>query len=112
MNYSTYTNEELVSIIAAGDDAAYEQLFRNLAPITLDWYETKQPEKDCRCPRCGEIMWGPKTRYALSRHAAITVCDRCGMEEALEQAGIAETKPLMKWCAVELPAVGGGAWRR
>ena len=29
-----------------------------------------------------------------------------------EQAGIAETKPLMKWCAVELPAVGGGAWRR
>ncbi len=35
MNYITYTNEELVSIIAVGDDAAYEQLFRNLAPITL-----------------------------------------------------------------------------
>ena len=33
--YTTYTNEELVSIIATGDEAAYEQLFRNLAPITL-----------------------------------------------------------------------------
>ena len=38
-------------------------------------------------------------------------CDY-GMEEALEKAGMVEMKPLMKWCAVELPAIGGGAWRR
>lgn len=46
MNYSTYTNEELVSIIAAGDDAAYEQLFRNLAPITLHEAEMYRGKMD------------------------------------------------------------------
>ena len=35
MDYTAYTNEELVTIIQAGDEAAYEQLFRNLRPITL-----------------------------------------------------------------------------
>ena len=35
-NYAELTNEELVSIISeTGDNGAYEQLFRNLAPITL-----------------------------------------------------------------------------
>ena len=34
--YSECTNEELVNIITeTGDEAAYDQLFRNLAPITL-----------------------------------------------------------------------------
>ena len=34
--YETRTNEELVSIIReTGDEAAYEQLFRNIRPITL-----------------------------------------------------------------------------
>lgn len=46
MNYSTYTNEELVSIIAAGDEAAYEQLFRNLAPITLHEAEMYRGKMD------------------------------------------------------------------
>lgn len=36
MKYAEYTNEELVSIITETSDSdAYEQLFRNLAPITL-----------------------------------------------------------------------------
>jgi hypothetical protein len=36
MKYENHTNEELVSIIAAtGDEGAYEQLFRNIDPITL-----------------------------------------------------------------------------
>jgi len=35
MNYAGCTNEELVKIITAGDDAAYETLFRNLRPIIL-----------------------------------------------------------------------------
>jgi hypothetical protein len=36
MKYENHTNEELVSIIAAtGDEEAYEQLFRNIDPITL-----------------------------------------------------------------------------
>ena len=36
MKYENHSNEELVSIIAAtGDEEAYEQLFRNIDPITL-----------------------------------------------------------------------------
>ncbi len=35
MNYGTYTNEELVKMISAGDESAYDQLFRNLVPIIL-----------------------------------------------------------------------------
>ena len=98
--------------LAYSADFAHKVRTKDEAKVTLDWYGTSQPEENCRCPRCGEMMWGPKARLALSRYATITVCDRCGMEEALEKAGMVETKPLMKWCAVELPAVGGGAWRR
>ena len=46
MNYSTYTNEELVSIIQSGDEAAYDQLFRNLAPITLHEAEMYRGKMD------------------------------------------------------------------
>ena len=35
MDYAIYTNEELVDLITAGDETAYEQLFRNLRPIIL-----------------------------------------------------------------------------
>lgn len=35
MKYTNLTNEELVERISAGEEAAYKQLFRNLAPITL-----------------------------------------------------------------------------
>ena len=35
MDYTTKTNEELITLITAGDEAAYEQLFRNIRPITL-----------------------------------------------------------------------------
>ena len=36
MKYENHTNEELVNLIAAtGDEEAYEQLFRNIDPITL-----------------------------------------------------------------------------
>ncbi len=35
MDYSTYTNEELIRMIADGNETAYAQLFKNIAPITL-----------------------------------------------------------------------------
>lgn len=45
--YSECTNEELVSIITeTGDEAAYEQLFRNLAPITLHEAEMYRGKMD------------------------------------------------------------------
>ena len=46
MKYSTYSNEELVSIIQSGDEAAYDQLFRNLAPITLHEAEMYRGKMD------------------------------------------------------------------
>ncbi len=44
--YSNYTNEELISIIQSGDEAAYDQLFRNLAPITLHEAEMYRGKMD------------------------------------------------------------------
>ena len=45
--YAEKTNEELVSIITAtGDEAAYEQLFRNLAPIALHEAEMYRGKMD------------------------------------------------------------------
>ena len=49
-NYSGYSNEELVSIITeTGDEAAYEQLFTNMKPITISeakMYLGKMPTYD------------------------------------------------------------------
>ena len=46
MIYENLTNEELVSIIADGNENAYEQLFRNLAPITLHEAEMYRGKMD------------------------------------------------------------------
>ena len=47
--YSGYTNEELVRIISAGEEAAYDQLFLNMKPITISqakMYLRKMPTYD------------------------------------------------------------------
>ncbi len=98
--------------LAYGADRSHKISTEDEAKVTLDWYGRKQPEKDCRCPRCGEMMRGSRVRHALSRYASITVCDQCRCEEALECAGLVEKRPLVKWCAIALPSTGGGAWRR
>lgn len=48
------------------------------------------------CPRCGSPM-PHLERHAVSRRAGIIVCDSCGTEEALEDAGMAAKKPLFTW---------------
>ena len=80
------------------------------AKVTLEWYGKHQPKENARCPRFGEIMDGPTLRHALSRRADIYISDDCGMREALEDAGITEKLPLMKWYAIQLPQNGGGRW--
>ena len=48
-NYSEYTNEELVALITSGEEAAYEQLFSNMKPLTLreaSMYLGKMPTYD------------------------------------------------------------------
>lgn len=49
------------------------------------------------CPRCGATMPGPAVRHALSRRAMVMVCDRCGMAEALEDAGLLPRLELSDW---------------
>lgn len=38
------------------------------------------------CPRCGDEMPGSLHTHAVSRRAAIIVCDLCGVKESLEDA--------------------------
>ena len=82
------------------------------ARVTLEWYGKHQPEKDARCPRCGELMFGPTARNALSRRINTYICNLDGMKEALEDVGIMKKLPLTEWCAVRIPSIGGGKWRR
>lgn len=98
--------------VAYGADRCHKIRTEAEVLTTLEHYGRRQPDEDARCPRCGDIMFGPKARHALSRRACIIVCDRCGMEEALEDAGTMEKQPLLEWAAVKIPQVGGGAWKR
>lgn len=97
--------------IAFGADRCHKLGTEAEARNTLDWYGKHQPEENAICPRCGKRMLGRTSRHAVSRWAKVMVCDRCGTIEALEQAGLTEKKPLMKWAAIEGPQAGEGAWR-
>ncbi len=97
--------------VAYGVDSCHKIRTAEEAKVTLDWYGKRQPEQDARCPRCGEEMRGPSARQALSRWADIMVCSSCGREEALEQAGLKEMKPLMQWHAIAFPLEGKGPWQ-
>ena len=96
--------------MAYGADRCHKVNTEAEAKVTLDWYGKNQPEEDSRCPRCGAVMPGSKNRHALSRRAAIMICDEDGMKEALEDAGMLERMPLMEWKAVKDPQNGGGPW--
>ena len=96
--------------VVYGEDRCHKIHTETEARTTINWYGRHQKAKDGRCPRCGEVMPGPRTRHAISRWADITVCDSCGTIEALEQAGLAEKLPLMKWRCIEEPQNGGGEW--
>ena len=79
---------------------------------TLNHYGSNQPAENARCPRCGNMMFGPTAHNALSRYADIMVCSRCGMAESMEKAGLMKSRPLSEWAAIVIPRIGGGAWKR
>lgn len=97
--------------VAYGADRCHKIGTEAEAKTTLDWYGKHQPEEDAICPRCGAVMPGSKNRHALSRRAAIMICDEDGMKEALEDAGMLKRMPLMEWEAVKGPQNGGGSWK-
>lgn len=96
--------------IAYGADRCHKISTEAEAKVTLDWYGKHQPQENARCPRCGCVMDGKTTRHALSRRAGIFICDEDGMREALEDVGITEKLPLMKWVAIASTQSGEGAW--
>ena len=94
-----------------GEDSCHKINTEEEAKVTLGWYGKHQPDENSRCPRCGEVMPGPKTRHAISRWADITVCDQCGTIEALEKAGLADVLPMMEWFSIRQAQNGGGEWK-
>lgn len=49
------------------------------------------------CPRCGHNRMQHKAEEnALSRHAAVYICNECGLQEAMLDTQCKEL-PLMKW---------------
>lgn len=77
-----------------GEDACHRIDMDKTVKAFLDDYGKTQAGRSC--PRCGSPM--PNlSRHAVSRRADIIVCDLCGTEEALEDAGMSEKKPLFTW---------------
>ena len=49
------------------------------------------------CPRCGKARMHPeRIRNSLSRHAAIYICNVCGMDEAI-RAMVGDVLPEENW---------------
>ncbi len=94
-----------------GEDRYHAIRTEEEARTTLNWYGAHQPSENARCPRCGCMMGGATARHALSRWAEIMVCDQCGTAEALEKAGMVDTKPMMEWTAIKAPFGGEGPWK-
>ena len=80
MTYTNLTNEELVERISEGNEAAYEQLFRNLHPVILheaamylgkmETYSLEDLIQECHIT-CWEVIsrgnWTPETKEERSR---------------------------------------------
>lgn len=84
--------------IAYGADRAHRVASQGEVKASLNWMGERQCEATGagHCPRCGKELEG-FARHALSRRANVIVCDECGTEEALEDFGINEQKPITAW---------------
>lgn len=61
--------------------------------------QTDEDEAWC-CPRCGNNTMNPILEdNAISRYAAISICDMCGMAEAMESVPGTEITELYNWAA-------------
>ena len=80
-------------------DKAYVVSSDEEIKTSLEWYE-RQGKTEI-CPRCGERITSNNRLLALSRRASITVCERCGSMEALEDAGLMKKNPLGEWVVVK-----------
>lgn len=71
------------------------------AKALVERFAKLQRDGDYLCPRCGKDTMPP--RPALSRRVTVSVCDRCGMAEALEDMAPSQKVPLEKWAICKKP---------
>lgn len=105
-----WTPEELQAASAAMKRAGqmgYEEVAaeaaRQEAKSLIERFGEKQRGGHFPCPRCGRwTMDADPVRNALSRRAAVCICDSCGIAEALEDA-VRAPSPLTIWSIVREP---------
>lgn len=85
--------------VAYGADKCHRVASEAEIKASLDWLG-KNAHRGTHCPRCGKKAEPWNRLLALSRRASITVCEACGTEESLEDAGFTEHKPLTDWAIV------------
>ncbi len=79
------------------------------AKAALERFARVQRKHRFACPRCGDMaMDEDPIRNALSRYAAVQICDRCGNDEAIRDF-IGKPLPLTEWSLMaavfETPAI-------
>ena len=82
--------------VAYGADRCHPIATESEMKTTAEWL-AKKNSNTSRCPRCGRPAVETNRLLALSRRADVTICENCGSWEALEDAGLAERKPLREW---------------
>lgn len=94
------------------------------ARLLIERFAKKQQGGHFACPRCGKMTMDTEsvTHNALSRRAAVYICDACGTQEALEDMMDSRT-PLAEWAiardaatwrmrVLELHHLGRDSWDR
>ena len=76
----------------------------NEAKALIDRFAKKQQDGRFACPRCGKMSMDTEsvTRNALSRRAAVHICDACGTQEAIEDM-MSSRGPLTAWAIATAP---------
>lgn len=96
-----WTPEELQAASEAMEAAGqmgYEEFTARL--IIADFART-QADGEHLCPRCGQMAVKDRlVTNALSRHADIYICDRCGTDEAIRDF-IGAVLPPEEWAIVK-----------
>lgn len=82
--------------VVYGADRCHRIATESEMKTTAEWL-SKKNSNTSRCPRCGRPAVETNRLLALSRRADVTICENCGSWEALEDAGLAERKPLREW---------------
>lgn len=86
-----------------------EEIARQEAVQLIERFAEKQRSARFPCPRCGFwTMDDDPVRNALSRRAAVHICNRCGTTEALEDF-LKAPQPVTVWNIVENPDAYGMA---